>query len=98
MMIQQSQFIKASQEPEDQLVQLFVKEAECKCWILDRYLNEQRVWIECEKEKIECEICQNERQVGMQETMVMKHEEKEKQKKISSEEERNEDVEELKMV
>ncbi len=34
----------------------------------------------------------------MQETMVMKHEEKEKQKKISSEEERNEDVEELKMV
>ncbi len=31
----------------------------------------------------------------MQETMVMKHEEKEKQKKVSSEEEKNEDVEEL---
>jgi len=34
----------------------------------------------------------------MQEIMVMKYEEKEKQKKISSEEERNEDVKELKIV
>ncbi len=34
----------------------------------------------------------------MQETMVMKHEEKEKQEKVSSEEERNEDVEELETV
>ena len=34
----------------------------------------------------------------MQEIMIMKHEEKEKQKKISSEEERNEDVKELKMM
>jgi len=34
----------------------------------------------------------------MQEIMIMKHKEKEKQKKISSKEERNKDVEELKMM
>ncbi len=34
----------------------------------------------------------------MQEIMVMKHEEKEKQKKVSSKEERNKDVKELKMM
>jgi len=98
VMIWQSQFMKADQELKDWLVWLFVKEAECKCWILNEYLNGWRVQIEYEKEKIKCKVCQNERQVDMQETMVMKHEEKEKQKKVSSEEERNKDVEELKVV
>ena len=86
--------MKANQEPEDQLVWLFVEEAECKCWILDEYLNGWRVQIECKKEKIECEVCWDERQVGMQEMRVMKHEEKEKQKKMSSEEEMKSEVEE----
>jgi len=61
-------------------------------------LDGQRVWIECEEEEVECEVCQNGRQVGMQETMVMKHGEEEEQEEVSSEEERDEDVEELKVV
>ncbi len=89
-----SQFMKASQELKDWLVQLFVEGAECKCWILDEYLDEWRVWIGCEEEEVECEVCWDERQVDMQERRVMKHEEKEKQKKVSSEEEMKSEVEE----
>jgi len=86
--------MEAGQEPEDQLVQLFVEGAECKRQILDGYLDGQRVWIGCEEEEVECEVCWDGRQVGMQEMRVMEHEEKEKQEEVSSEEEMEGEVEE----
>jgi len=89
-----SQFMEAGQEPKDQLVQLFVEGAECKCWILDEYLDGWRVWIGCEEEEVECKVCWDGRQVGMQEMRVMEHEEEEKQEEVSSEEEMEGEVEE----
>ncbi len=86
--------MEAGQGPEDRLVRSFVEGAECKRRILDGYLDGRRVQIGCEEEEVECEVCRDGRQVGMQETRVMEHEEEEEQEEVSSEEEMEGEVEE----
>ena len=93
-MIWQFQFTEPGQELEDQLIQSFVEEAECKHQILNKHLNEWRDQIECKKEKVECKVCWDTRQVDMQETTVIEHEDEKEQKEVSSEEEIEAEVKE----